>query len=228
MTKSTSRRLRTTVIVFALSFGMASTALRAVDASIDSYDPALTNVTFVFFDTETTGFSPVNDRIVEIGAVKFRGSEIIEVKNWLINPQRDIPARSQGVHGITNEDVKDKPTFAQVYPEFQAFIGDAIVVAHNARFDLRMVRGEATRNNLPVPTNAVLDSLKLFRTLYPDAPSHKLSVITKYLGVSGEGFHRAAADTMYTVMAFQKAVQTHPDIDLFSELVTAAGGELAF
>ena len=74
------------------------------------------NITFVIFDTETTGFSPVKDRLVEIGAVKVRDGKSLGEKTWLINPQRYIPSYVQAVHHITPEMIKNSPTFAQVYP----------------------------------------------------------------------------------------------------------------
>ena len=76
------------------------------------------NITFVVFDTETTGFSPANDRLVELGAVKIRNGEVLGEKNWLINPQRWIPYYVQKVHNITPEMVKAQPVFAVIYPEF--------------------------------------------------------------------------------------------------------------
>ena len=83
------------------------------------FDPStpVTNVIFVAFDTETTGFSLKNDRLVEIGAVKFRGNgEVLAVTNWLINPGMPVPFYATEVNGITTEMVTNAPVFAAVWP----------------------------------------------------------------------------------------------------------------
>jgi DNA polymerase III epsilon subunit family exonuclease len=186
------------------------------------------DVTFVVFDTETTGFSAQQDRIVEIGAVKIRNGEIIEEREWLINPGRPIPRRATLVHGITGQMVSRKPSFAEVYPEFVEFAGNAVLVAHNARFDVDMVRAEVERNGLIQMPNVVIDSLKLFRRWYPAAGSYKLSPLAKYVGISGEGFHRGMADSRYAALILFDGLRNHPKCDNLRKLFAASGGMLVF
>jgi len=101
--------------------------------------PRLTDVTFVAFDTETTGLHPMVHRLVEIGAIRFRldGRETTTFQS-LINPQIPIPLDVQQVHGITNRMVRGQPTVDQILPRFIEFLGesDTILLAHNVPFDL--------------------------------------------------------------------------------------------
>ncbi len=203
-------------------------AWEPAEAALPKLTSSIPDVTFVVFDTETTGFSATYDRIVEIGAVKIRNGEIIEERSWLINPQRTIPRRVTGVHGISGQMVRNKPTFAEVYPEFVEFAGDAVLVAHNARFDVDMVRAEVERNGLEQMPNVCLDSLKLFRKWWPAAQSHKLGALAEQLGIAGEGFHRGMADSRYAALILFSGLQQHPTCNNLRKLFAAGGGVLVF
>lgn len=182
------------------------------------------NVTFVVFDTETTGFSPSKDRLVEIGAVKIRNGEKLGERTWLINPERYIPWYVQDVHHITPEMVADKPTFAEVYPEFLEFIDGSVLIAHNARFDIRFIAAEAVRNGLPPPKNAVIDSLELFRTWYPDLGSHTVGDLVNLYQIPTEGLHahRATDDSLFVYYAIQQEMERRADEPRFGELLKAS------
>lgn len=188
------------------------------------------SITFVVFDTETTGFSPAKDRLVEIGAVKVLDGKVLGEKTWLINPQRYIPGYVQNVHHITPEMVKDKPTFAQIYPEFLEFIDGAVLIAHNAPFDIRFVAAEAARNNMPAPKNGVLDSLALFRTWYPELKNHRVSDLIDLFGISTDGLqaHRATDDSLFVYYAIQKEMERRSESPRFQELLKSAGSILRF
>jgi len=189
------------------------------------------NVTFVIFDTETTGFSPAKDRLVEIGAVKVRNGENLGEKTWLINPERYIPWYVQKVHNITPEMVEDMPTFAEVYPEFLEFIDGAVLIAHNAPFDIRFVAAEARRNKMPVPKNAVLDSLALFRNWHPEMKNHRVSDLIDLYDISTEGMqaHRATDDSLFVYFAIQKEMEERSkSTPRFRELLQSAGTPLRF
>jgi DNA polymerase III epsilon subunit family exonuclease len=203
-------------------------AAQSVSGGMPKMTTLVSDLTFVVFDTETTGFSFEKDRIVEIGAVKIRNGQIIEERDWLIHPQRSIPKRVTNVHGITDAMVKDKPHFADVYAEFQTFVGDAILIAHNARFDIGMVRAEVERSGLTQPSNVVIDSLKLFRTWYPEATSHKLGQLAAYVGITGEGFHRGDADSRFAAMILFDGLTRHPKCDNLRKLLAASGGVMVF
>ncbi|MBR6022801.1 MAG: 3'-5' exonuclease [Kiritimatiellae bacterium] len=182
------------------------------------------NITFVVFDTETTGFSPSKDRLVEIGAVKIRNGENLGEKTWLINPQRYIPWYVQEVHHITPEMVADAPTFAEVYPEFLEFIDGSVLIAHNAPFDIRFIAAEAERNGFPEPKNAVLDSLELFRNWYPELPSHTVSDLVDLYQLPTEGLHahRATDDSVFVYHAIQQEMERRNEAPRFGELLKAS------
>lgn len=186
------------------------------------------NVTFVVFDTETTGFSPTYDRIVEIGAVKFRNGKVIDEKTWLINPKRWIPSWVVQVHGISNSDVKNAPTFKDVYPEFDEFAQGAVLMAHNAKFDVSFMAAEMKRNGFKLPPNLVVDSLPLFRRWFPASPSYTLEKVASYAKIDTATLHRALADSMYVYLIFEKALQQRSDRMKLGELYTDAGGPLSF
>mgnify|MGYP003592397247 CR=1 FL=1 len=188
------------------------------------------NITFVIFDTETTGFSPVNDRLIEIGAVKVRNGKKLGEKTWLLNPQRYIPWYVQKVHNISLDMVKDCPTFAEVYPEFLEFIDGSVLIAHNAPFDVRFISAEAVRAGMPAPKNAVLDSLVLFRNWYPDLKSHTVADLIDLFDISTEGMHahRATDDSLFVYFAIQKEMERRSEEPRFKELLKDAGKVLRF
>ena len=95
---------------------------------------------FVVFDIETTGFSNVNDKITEIGAVKIENFKVVDRFSELINPQKDISYKIQELTGITNDMVRDKPTIEEILPKFMEFVGDSVLVAHNAAFDVGFIK----------------------------------------------------------------------------------------
>ncbi|MBU1909662.1 MAG: 3'-5' exonuclease, partial [Verrucomicrobia bacterium] len=186
------------------------------------------NVTFVAFDTETTGFSPSGDRIVEIGAVKFRNGQVLAEKSWIIHPGRRIPYWATEVHGITNEDVQDKPSFKKVYPEFAEFAQGSVLMAHNARFDVSFMAEEIRRAELPMLNNLVVDSLPLFRKWFPDARSYTLSEVAHYTEVDTGVLHRALADSMYVVLIFEKGLSKRNGHLRLGELYQESGGAMSF
>jgi DNA polymerase III epsilon subunit family exonuclease len=170
---------------------------------------------FVAFDTETTGFSREEDRLVEIGAVRFRGDgEVLCTTNWLVNPQRGISFFSTQVHGITQETVAEAPSFAEVWPRFKEFCGDAVLLAHNATFDAGFLRAELERAGIAPPAMPVADTLPLFRKWFPREKSHSLEKLTESLGVSGETYHRAAADAFHMIDVFRIGMTTRENLTM--------------
>ncbi|MDP3385805.1 MAG: PolC-type DNA polymerase III, partial [Eubacteriales bacterium] len=147
----------------------------------------------VVFDLETTGLSPVNDRIIEIGAVKLKNLEVVDTFNIMINPEIDIPYTITQITGITNADVKNAPDIKTGLVKFLSFIGDCeVLCAHNANFDYSFLR-----NNLDVPREfCVIDTLDLSRYLLKKRKSYKLSKLCKDLGITLENHHRASDDAL--------------------------------
>ena len=188
----------------------------------------LTNVTFVAFDTETTGLSRKADRIVELAAVKFRNGVVLDQKHWLVNPQMPIPAAATRVHGITDEMVTHAPCFPLVLRQFVAFAGDAVLLAHNAPFDVGIIHGELNRNELAAPTNAVLDTLPLARAWFPEIKRHNLESLATHLQVRPERYHRGLDDTLTLVQVFQRGLQKMGPAATVADLERLAHGPLFF
>lgn len=152
---------------------------------------------FVVFDLETTGFSPLSNNITEIGAVKISDGKITERYSQLVNPNEPIPMKIQELTGITDDMVVDKPRIADCLSDFIEFIGDSVLVAHNASFDMSFLKENARRNDIEV-NNPVLDTLQLSRILLKNLKSHKLNRIAKHLNINLENHHRAVDDSAAT------------------------------
>ena len=137
----------------------------------------------IVLDTETTGLSPAEGhRLVEIGCL-----EIVNqiptgaVYHVLINPERDVPEEAWRIHGHATASLLDKPVFAQIAPEFLAFIGEDRLVIHNAEFDVRFINAELTRiGRQPIPPAQVLDTLALARRKHPGAPASLDALCDRY------------------------------------------------
>jgi len=168
---------------------------------------------FVVFDLETTGLSPKNDRITEIGAVKIQNGEIVDSFSHLINPDMPIPELITKLTGITDDMVKNKPTIEKVLPEFLDFIEDSVLVAHNASFDMGFIR-EAYDSIGVNLKNPVLDTLELSRAMFPTMKSHKLNLIAKHLKVELKNHHRAVDDALATGNILLKVLELLSGRDL--------------
>ncbi len=153
--------------------------------------------TYVVFDIETTGFSSKNDKIIEIGAVKIKGLEIVDRFSEFVNPKVPIPAHIVELTNITDDMVKDSDTIDKVLEKFIDFVGDSVVVAHNAAFDVSFIKKNCADLGMNF-TNSVLDTVPLARFLYPELKKYKLNIIAKHLGISLENHHRAVDDAKAT------------------------------
>ena len=155
---------------------------------------------YVAFDLETTGLAARRDRVVEIGAVRFRRSgEVTGSFEQLVNPGRPMPAEAQAIHGISDADLAAAPPAYEVLPRFLAFIGDASntgLVAHHASFDAGFLGSELRRANHAIPGHRVFDTLALARTRRPELRSHRLECLVSALGLGQASAHRALADAL--------------------------------
>jgi len=147
---------------------------------------------YIVFDFETTGLSPQNDRIVEIGAVKVIDNNIVGEFNELINPKKVIPPFISDKIHITNEMVRDKRTIEEVLPEFMDFIEDLPLVAHNASFDMGFLICSLQRMG-KICNNPAIDTLYLSRK-YLKLKKNSLTYLTAYFGIEHNNAHRALAD----------------------------------
>lgn len=169
-------------------------------AMFDDLGTPLSEATFVVFDFETTGGSAERNAVTEIGAVKFREGEVIGEFQTLVNPLQTIPASIVLLTGITDEMVRSAPTINQVLPSFLEFIGSAVLVAHNASFDMRFLKTNSRRLHYTPPANTVVDTLSLARKLLTkdEVPNHKLSTLSRFFKVGTSPSHRALDDARAT------------------------------
>lgn len=157
----------------------------------------------VVFDIETTGFGPVHDKIIEIGAVKVVEGEIADTFSTFINPQIPIPYDIQQLTSITDEMVFDAPTIDIILPQFLEFCKDCILVAHNASFDVGFITKKAQQ--LGITTDfTVIDTVSLARMLLPNLNKFKLNIVAKELNISLENHHRAVDDAGATAEIYVK------------------------
>jgi len=163
--------------------------------------PLLVDTTFVVVDLETTGGSASDCAITEIGAVKVRGGQVLGEFQTLVNPAAPIPAFIAVLTGITDAMVADAPTEAAAVPAFLEFARGAVLVAHNAGFDIGFLRAACVRLGIDWPRPVVLDTVKLARQVVTkdEAPNHKLATLAKVFRTGVVPNHRALADAQATV-----------------------------
>lgn len=162
--------------------------------------------TCVVFDIETTGFSPIKNRIIEIGAVRVTDGKIVDKFSTFVNPEVPIPYDIEQLTSINDGMVISAPTIEEVLPEFLAFCEGAVMVAHNASFDISFIKENARRQGLTFqPT--VLDTVSLARVLLPNLNRFKLDTVAKELKISLENHHRAVDDAGATAEIFVKFIE---------------------
>ncbi len=171
-------------------------------------DHGLENLTFVAFDVETTGLSPISNQLVELSGVKFNClDDKTETFSTLINPLVEITPQLTSIHGISNEMVAGSPTYHTAVPAFLDWAGDAVFIAHNAPFDVEFIRVNVAKLGRVCPSNFVVDTLVLSRELLPDSPRHQLKTVVDYLGLPPGEYHRALADSFHVRSVFLKLIE---------------------
>ena len=173
----------------------------AVNAGEQSLDD-----TYIVFDIETTGFSSIRDRIIEIGAVKVVNGEIVDRFSTFVNPERPIPFEITSLTGITDEMVMGAPAIGTVLPQFLEFAGDGVLVAHNAGFDVGFIEQNCREQGLN-DRFIYVDTVALARVLLPTLSKYKLNIVAKALNISLENHHRAVDDAGATAEIFVKFVE---------------------
>ena len=161
---------------------------------------------FVVFDIETTGFSPVNNRIIEIGAVKVADGKVIDRFSTFVNPQTPIPFEIEKLTGIRDDMVLDAPLIEEVLPRFAGFCDGCVLVAHNANFDMSFIQENSRRLGLPAEYTYV-DTVGIARVLLPNQSKHTLDAVAKTLNISLDNHHRAVDDAECTAWIFVKFIQ---------------------
>ena len=169
--------------------------------------------TFIVFDLETTGFSPIKDKIIEIGAVKVEGGKITERFSTFVNPRIPIPFRITQLTSITDAMVLDAPPIEEVLPQFLDFVGDGVLVAHNASFDVSFIEQNCRYQDIR-PDFTSVDTVAMARVLLPTLSRFKLNIVAKALNISLENHHRAVDDAGATAQIFEKFVEMLAERDI--------------
>ena len=157
---------------------------------------------FVVFDIETTGLNSHTNKIIEIGAVKIKAGRIIDRYSQLINPGISIPYHITEITSITNEQVANQPKIDEAIEKFVEFVGDAVLVAHNAPFDMGFIKRDIKEYLNINLENSVIDTLQMARDLFPDLKKYGLGDLNKVLGLALENHHRAVDDSQATANMF--------------------------
>ncbi len=158
---------------------------------------------YVVIDTETTGFSPRDDKIIEVGAYKVKNGEVTRF-HTLVNPGRRIPKRAVDVHHITDGDVAGAPAFAQILPELDAFWEDLPVVGQSVNFDLRMLWWAYHDARAEMPAKRFVDTLRLAKKVWPGRDTYSLaSMILDFGLIEGEQAHRSKSDVDATLALYR-------------------------
>ena len=179
----------------------------ALQASLHDQTP-LVDTTFVVLDLETTGLSPDRDRITEVGAVRARGGEVIAELRTFVHPGVPIPAAVTAITGITDADVAGAPDVATVLPTVVDFLGGAVFVAHNARFDLGFLRAAAARLGLPPLRPRVIDTAVLARRLVRDEVRDlRLGTLARHFRAPDAPDHRALHDARATLHVLHALIE---------------------
>jgi DNA polymerase III subunit alpha, Gram-positive type len=192
-------------------------------------NPSVTNIKgqsidtkYCVLDLETTGFSPITEKITEIGIMKLEGGKVIDKFSCFVNPEKQIPARVVEVTNITDDMVKDAETIDKVFPKMLDFINGSVLVAHNAEFDIGFLKHNSKALGYDFDFT-YLDTLALAKELFPHFKTYKLGRIAKNLGFKVDVAHRALDDVDTTVKVFnvmleelkQRGAETLKDIDIY-------------
>ena len=156
----------------------------------------LSNCRFAFLDLETTGLSPwFGDRICEVGIVLTEGKRIKATYQQLVNPERPLSPAAASTNGLNDVDLQDAPLFAEIAPDVAARLGGAVIVCHNARFDLQFLDSEFRRLGAEIVAPNLIDTLLVAREHF-DFPSYTLAILAEEFHIVNPDAHRALADAI--------------------------------
>ncbi len=185
-------------------------------------------VTFTVLDVETTGLNPqFGDRVCEIALLQYESGRELGRFHSLINPGRRISPGAFAVNRIRDQDLIDAPVFADIAATVLEMLGDSVIVAHNAPFDLGFLASELNISRLPLIDNLVVDTLALARYCY-SFPSNSLPNVAYYFGVDTWGQHRALADVLTTKQVLDRFLVDLADrgVNTLGRLIEAQGGQM--
>jgi len=168
---------------------------------------------YVVFDTETTGMRlSQGDKVISISGVRIRRGRVqnSDAFHTLVNPGRTIPPESVLIHHIEDHMVAEAPSMNEVYPRFVEYVGDSVLVAHNAAFDMKCLQMAAIEARLPQIENPVLDTLLLSYALHNETEGHSLDAMAGRLGITIEGRHSSMGDARATAQIFLRLLLLLP------------------
>ncbi len=167
--------------------------------SFEELGTPLAEVTFCVIDLETTGGSPTDSEITEIGALKVRMGEVTGSFQTLVDPGRPVPAFIRLLTGISDEMLIEAPPIEAVLPDLLEFIGGSVIVAHNARFDVSFLNAALLVNDYERLGNTIVDTAQLARRILSgETRNHKLETLARHLRCAHKPCHRAYADVLAT------------------------------
>ncbi|RST75514.1 PolC-type DNA polymerase III [Siminovitchia acidinfaciens] len=185
-----------------------------VPIAYNSAHRLLEEETYIVFDVETTGLSAIYDKIIELAAVKIRNGEEIDRFERFANPHHPLSATTINLTGITDDMVENAPEIEEVLNDFNEWIEDGILVAHNASFDIGFLNSWNQRSGLKKVENPVIDTLELGRFLYPEFKNHRLNTLAKRFDIELVHHHRAIYDAEATGKIFLKMLADAREKDI--------------
>ena len=186
---------------------------RPVIERVDQLQAKLGDLEYVVFDTETTGLRlSEGDKVISISGIRIRRGRIqnADIFHTLVNPGRSIPPESTLLHHIEDHMVADAPSITEVYPQFTEFVGDSVLVAHNAAFDKKCLEMAAAEAGLPMIDNPFLDTLFLSYGIHERTEGHGLDAMAERMGITIEGRHTSLGDARATAQIFLGLISLLP------------------
>lgn len=185
-------------------------------------------LSLVAFDTETSGAYPLGNEIVEVGLVRWEGGKEVASYNKLIRPRKPMGEEVIKIHGITNEMVENAPAMLEVLKDVVDFIGDSVLIAHHAPFDLGFLVWDLERLGYPLPTTPPLCSSLIARKVIKGSDNHKLQTLVKHLKIEAGPAHRAESDARACLQVALQCFQQIGETATLKDLIKVQGKDLAW
>ena len=167
-----------------------------------NYSLSVRDCTFVALDIETTGLSPRWDRVVEIGAIRFKPGKILGEFRRFVDPGCPIPSDATAIHGITDDMVKGASSLEEALVDFREFWNRDPLVLHNPRFDMAFLDGKMASLDKDWILTPVFDTCSLSKKVYPGIKSYSLENLSRHFSIEDTGHHRALDDCRYCSILF--------------------------
>ncbi len=190
------------------------------------YTDKLKDIILTAFDTETSGGYPVYSDICEFAAVKWRGGKILETYQTLLKPRELMTDFIIGIHGISNEMVKDAPVISDKIQEIHKFLSDGFLVAHHAPFDLGFISYEFEKAALNLPIRPVFCTSLLSRALFPEPLNHKLQTLIEFFNIPKGTAHRALDDAKACLEVALRCIEKKGWDESVQSLLAVQGKEI--